>query len=98
MHLSIFEQALNSLQIDLNSINYTQLNSSNYLKPIPKSGLKSVNFVSGEVNFDDFQNILSTATVNDQDIFVDLGSGYGHCIASAALFCDKNLIPQFRLL
>jgi SAM-dependent methyltransferase len=97
MNKSAFQQALNLTQKYLDSTLDTSLT---YLKPVPKSGLKPVNFVSGEVDFVDFQEILSTATINDQDVFVDLGSGYGHCIAAAALYRDvrlniKNIPIQF---
>lgn len=54
--------------------------------PILQTGLESVNFVCGDVDFFDFLKVLDSIDVKHGEIFCDLGCGSGHCLAAAALF------------
>jgi hypothetical protein len=53
--------------------------------PVLRSGLDPVNFVSGDVNFGDFQMVLKLCDVVHNEVFVDLGCGSGNCLLAAAL-------------
>lgn len=62
---------------------------------------KPTNFVSGDTNFVDFQNLLISLGLDSDEIFVDLGCGVGECVAAAAiLHCRDcaNITPFKQIL
>ncbi len=71
-----------------NDTNRYYLNSSgNSAKSfaVLRAGLECTNFVSGDVDYFDFQRILLIAGMHDGDSFYDLGCGSGNCLLAAAL-------------
>ena len=56
-----------------------------------KSSHAPVNFVFGEIDFDDFQRLLRIVNIGRDDVYVDLGCGTGNTLAAAALLGIQNI-------